>query len=126
MTLRWIPRGILLGVLAIAVFGPLVNMLLWAVAERWYFPAKLPIEYGFTYWERVFRPRSNAMESLFNSVEPSVNSVEASVKASCGVLKIALHRSDKFEQSGQGRLCSLAVLRQRLSWLVGFHVNAPQ
>ena len=68
MTLRWIPRGILLGVLAIAVFGPLVNMLLWAVAERWYFPAKLPIEYGFTYWERVFRPRGNAMESLFNSV----------------------------------------------------------
>jgi ABC-type spermidine/putrescine transport system permease subunit II len=66
--LAWIPRGILLGALAVAVFGPLVNMLLWAVAERWYFPAKLPIEYGFTYWERVFRPRGNAMESLFNSI----------------------------------------------------------
>jgi ABC-type spermidine/putrescine transport system permease subunit II len=64
----WVPRGLLLALLAIAIFGPLVNMLLWAVAERWYFPAKLPIEYGFTYWERVFRPRSNAMESLFNSV----------------------------------------------------------
>jgi len=68
MKIGWVVRGILLGALAVAVFGPLVNMLLWAVAERWYFPAKLPIEYGFTYWERVFRPRGNAMESLFNSV----------------------------------------------------------
>ncbi len=68
MKLGWIIRGVLLGALAVAVFGPLVNMLLWAVAERWYFPAKLPIEYGFSYWERVFRPRGNAMESLFNSV----------------------------------------------------------
>jgi ABC-type spermidine/putrescine transport system permease subunit II len=66
--LGWIVRGVLLGALAVAVFGPLVNMLLWAVAERWYFPAKLPIEYGFSYWERVFRPRGNAMESLVNSV----------------------------------------------------------
>ena len=68
MKLGWIVRGVLLGALAVAVFGPLVNMLLWAVAERWYFPAKLPIEYGFSYWERVFRPRGNAMESLVNSV----------------------------------------------------------
>lgn len=68
MRLGWIVRGVLLGALAVAVFGPLVNMLLWAVAERWYFPAKLPIEYGFSYWERVFRPRGNAMESLVNSV----------------------------------------------------------
>ena len=43
-------------------------MLLWAVAERWYFPHKLPLEYGFTFWERVFAPRGDAMESLGNSI----------------------------------------------------------
>ncbi len=64
----WIPRGILLGLLAFAIFGPLVNLGLWAVAEKWYFPHKLPLEYGFTYWERVFRPTGNAMESLSTSL----------------------------------------------------------
>src|SRR5690606_40506403 len=41
---RWIPRGILLGLLAFAIFGPLANLLLWAVAERWYFPHTLPLQ----------------------------------------------------------------------------------
>ena len=45
--LGWLPLGIVLGLLAFAIFGPLLNMLLWAVAETWYFPHKLPLEYGF-------------------------------------------------------------------------------
>jgi ABC-type spermidine/putrescine transport system permease subunit II len=61
-------RAAVLGLLAFLIFGPILNMLLWTVAERWYFPAKLPISYGFTYWERVFAPRGNAIESLVNSV----------------------------------------------------------
>ena len=51
---RWLPRGILLGLLAFAIFAPLANLLLWAVAERWYFPHALPIDYGFSFWARVF------------------------------------------------------------------------
>jgi putative spermidine/putrescine transport system permease protein len=66
--LRWLPVGIVLGLLAFAIFGPLLNLLLWAVAEQWYFPHKLPLEYGFSFWQRVFRPRGNAMESLGNSI----------------------------------------------------------
>jgi putative spermidine/putrescine transport system permease protein len=68
---RWgkmLLRAVVLGVLAFLIFGPILNMLLWTVAERWYFPAKLPLSYGFTYWERVFAPRGNAIESLINSV----------------------------------------------------------
>ncbi len=64
----WIPRAIVLGLLAFAIFGPLTNLLLWTVAERWYFPHTMPLEYGFSYWERVFSPRGTAMESLTNSV----------------------------------------------------------
>ena len=64
----WIPRAILLGLFAFAIFGPLANMLLWAVAEVWYFPHKLPLEWGFSFWQQVFKPRGNAMLSLYNSI----------------------------------------------------------
>lgn len=66
--LWWVPRAIVLGFIAFIIFGPLTNLVLWTVAERWYFPHALPLEYGFSYWERVFSPRGNAMESLANSV----------------------------------------------------------
>ena len=64
----WIPRAIILGLFAFVIFGPLANMLLWAVAEVWYFPSKLPIEWGFRFWQQVFKPRGNAMLSLNNSI----------------------------------------------------------
>jgi ABC-type spermidine/putrescine transport system permease subunit II len=65
---RWLPRGIGLGLLAFAIFGPLANLLIWTVTERWYFPHALPIDYGFTYWGKVFAPRGNAMGALGTSV----------------------------------------------------------
>ncbi len=64
----WAPRGILLGLLAFAIFGPLANLLLWAVAESWYFPHTFPIDYGFSYWAKVFEPRGGAVEALLTSV----------------------------------------------------------
>ncbi|MFT4174064.1 MAG: ABC transporter permease subunit [Rhodocyclaceae bacterium] len=64
----WLPRALVLGALAFAVFGPLLNLLLWAVAEKWYYPNALPIEYGFSYWARVFSSRGNAWEALMTSV----------------------------------------------------------
>lgn len=68
LDLKWIPRAIGLGILAFVIFGPLTNLLLWAVAERWYFPYALPIDYGFSYWFNVFSPRGNATSSLIMSV----------------------------------------------------------
>ena len=78
----WVVRGVLLGLLAFAVFGPLVNLGFWAVAEKWYFPHKLPLEYGFTYWERVFRPQGNAMASLGTSVAIALFTVTACLAVS--------------------------------------------
>lgn len=68
LDLWWIPRALILGALAFVIFGPLANLLLWTVAERWYFPHALPLDYGLSYWGRVFAPRGNAMESLGNSL----------------------------------------------------------
>jgi ABC-type spermidine/putrescine transport system permease subunit II len=76
---RWLPRGIGLGLLAFAVFGPLANLLLWTVTERWYFPYALPIDYGFSYWAKVFAPRGNAMASLGTSVLVACCSVALSL-----------------------------------------------
>jgi len=66
--LRGLPAALLIVLLALIIFGPLTNLLIWSVTERWYFPHKLPLEWGFSFWERVFRPRGNAMESLATSM----------------------------------------------------------
>ena len=60
--------GILLALFAFALIGPLANLALWSVAERWYTPYKLPVTYGTRYWEQVFRPTGDAMASLGTSV----------------------------------------------------------
>ena len=57
-----------LAVFAFLLFGPLANLALWSVAERWYTPFKLPVSYGTRYWEVVFRPTGDAMSSLMTSV----------------------------------------------------------
>jgi putative spermidine/putrescine transport system permease protein len=66
--LRWVPRAILLGIAVFAIFGPLANLALWAFAEQWYYPHKLPLTYGLKFWHQVFKPRGDALESLSTSV----------------------------------------------------------
>jgi ABC-type spermidine/putrescine transport system permease subunit II len=61
-------KAVLLAMLAFALIGPLANLMLWSVAERWYAPYKLPVTYGLRYWEIVFRPTGDAMGSLVTSV----------------------------------------------------------
>ena len=57
-----------IGTFAFFLMGPLVNLILWSVAERWYTPYKLPVTYGMKFWEIVFRPTGDAMSSLTTSV----------------------------------------------------------
>ena len=49
--LRHVPgaftRALLLALLAFVIFGPLLNLLLWAFAEKWYFPSKIPSELNY-------------------------------------------------------------------------------
>ncbi|HXF55427.1 MAG TPA: ABC transporter permease subunit [Hyphomicrobiaceae bacterium] len=72
MTLRrlagFVAKAGAIGLLAFFLIGPLVNLLLWSVAERWYTPYKLPVSYGLRYWEIVFRPTGDAMGSLMTSI----------------------------------------------------------
>jgi putative spermidine/putrescine transport system permease protein len=66
--LRAALAGVFLAAFAFALIGPLANLALWSVAERWYTPYKLPVTYGTRYWEQVFRPTGDAMASLGTSV----------------------------------------------------------
>lgn len=71
-----------LGLFAFAIFGPLMNLALWSVAERWYTPFKLPVTYGFRYWEVVFRPTGDAMISLVTSIWIALLTVAVSLALS--------------------------------------------
>ena len=81
MTLRAVlgtaAKALALALFAFALFGPLANLALWSVAERWYTPFKLPVTYGLRYWEVVFRPTGDAMSSLATSVSESRRFPEA-------------------------------------------------
>ncbi|OCJ10259.1 spermidine/putrescine ABC transporter permease [Rhizobium sp. AC27/96] len=77
--LWWVPRGIVFGLIAFLIFGPIANLLLWTVAEKWYFPHALPLQYGFSSWVRVFAPRGGATESLVNSLIVAVLTVIVSL-----------------------------------------------
>jgi putative spermidine/putrescine transport system permease protein len=94
--LAWVPRAIGLGVLVFAVFGPLASLLLWSFAEAWYFPHKLPSQWGFRYWDNVFRPTGRAMEALGVSVAIALLTV-----ATCLAMAIP---------------AGLALARGRLPW----------
>lgn len=77
--LWWVPRSIIFGLMAFFIFGPLFNLVIWTVAEKWYFPHSLPLEYGFSSWARVFAPRGGAMESLTNSLMVALLTVVVSL-----------------------------------------------
>jgi ABC-type spermidine/putrescine transport system permease subunit II len=68
---RWpqtIGLAVMLGLVAFVIFGPLANLFLWAFAEKWYFPSRVPQEFGFAFWGRVFSPRGNALGTLWMSI----------------------------------------------------------
>ena len=72
-------RSLLIALLAIAIFGPLLNMLIWTVTEAWYFPAKMPVRWGFAFWGKVFRPEAGAMQALWTSLVIALMTVALSL-----------------------------------------------
>ncbi len=61
-------QTLLLLFMLLAMFGPLLNLLIWTVAESWYFPHSLPSRWGLKYWYQVFNPYSDVSSSLLTSV----------------------------------------------------------
>lgn len=61
-------QTLLLILLVLALFGPILNLLVWTVAESWFFPHALPSQWGLKYWHQVFSPYSDVSGSLLTSV----------------------------------------------------------
>lgn len=68
-------QTLLLLFMLLAMFGPLLNLLIWTVAESWFFPHALPGQWGLKYWYQVFSPYSDVSGSLLTSVFIAVLSV---------------------------------------------------
>lgn len=68
-------QTLLLIVMLLAMFGPLLNLLIWTVAESWFFPHTLPSQWGLKYWYQVFSPYSDVSGSMLASVLIAVLSV---------------------------------------------------
>ncbi|NIF47267.1 ABC transporter permease subunit [Enterobacter sp. Ap-1006] len=68
-------QGLLLAFMLFAMFGPLLNLLIWTVAESWFYPHTLPNQWGLKYWYQVFSPYSDVSGSLLTSVFIAVLSV---------------------------------------------------
>lgn len=68
-------QTLLLIFMLLAMFGPLLNLLIWTVAESWFFPHTLPGQWGLKYWYQVFSPYSDVSGSLITSVLIAVLSV---------------------------------------------------
>ncbi len=61
-------QTLLLIFMLLVMFGPLLNLLIWTVAESWFFPHTLPSQWGLKYWYQVFSPYSDVSGSMLTSV----------------------------------------------------------
>ncbi len=53
------------------IIGPLVGIVLWSFAHRWYWPNPIPQEFGLRYWQMVFR-QGRILDSLLLSLTIAV------------------------------------------------------
>lgn len=89
----FILQTLLLTFLVLALFGPLLNLLIWTVAESWFFPHTLPNQWGLKYWGQVFSPYSDVSGSLSISVLIALLSVVVCLLISIPAGYALSHRS---------------------------------
>jgi len=56
MVTKWrraVVEGILLCLIFFVIFGPISSLVIWSIAERWYWPHVLPQEIGLSYWKQA-------------------------------------------------------------------------
>lgn len=58
----------LLILILLGVVAPLVPLIIWSVAHRWFFPAVLPPEWSWRAWRYVFSPASQVGQAMVNSL----------------------------------------------------------
>ncbi|CAM4404812.1 ABC transporter permease [Paenibacillus tarimensis] len=62
---RLLLRMILMAGALFLIMGPLLSLLIWSFAEKWYWPSPWPLEWGTSYWSKVFEGKM--MDALISS-----------------------------------------------------------
>lgn len=60
-------HSILIVTILIGVVAPLIPLIIWSFAHRWFFPAALPSEWNLRAWNYVFSDGSQVAQALLNS-----------------------------------------------------------
>lgn len=66
--MRQTRQWLLLGAMLVGLTAPLLPLVIWSFAHRWYFPALLPTEWSQRAWGYVFSEASQVGTALWNSV----------------------------------------------------------
>lgn len=61
-------RNTMIGLVILALFLPFLPLLLWSVAEGWFFPQALPIQWTGQHWGQVMSATSRVGEGLVQSL----------------------------------------------------------
>jgi ABC-type spermidine/putrescine transport system permease subunit II len=82
-------EAILLVSLALVVFGPMLGLVLWSVALRWYWPNALPQETGLDYWLQALGLRTSLAIGAVSITDSFLTSLMLAVASVAVVMLIA-------------------------------------
>lgn len=78
MALRLALKVIIVALILILMIGPLVGIVLWSFARRWYWPSPIPQEFTLKFWLEVFE-QGRVLDSLVLSVTVALITVAFSL-----------------------------------------------
>lgn len=67
---RLILRLMLYVVVCFIIFGPISSLILWSLAEKWYWPHLFPQQMGLTYWKKMFE--GDMLLALRNGIQIAI------------------------------------------------------
>ena len=82
-------EAILLVSLALVVFGPMLGLVLWSVALRWYWPNALPQETGLDYWLQALGLRTSLAIGAVSITDSFLTSLMLALASVAVVMLIA-------------------------------------
>ena len=97
---RQTPGVILLVLLALAVIGPMISVVVWAFAETWWYPSLLPNTWGLKYWADTLA-RADIRSALPLSVGLAAAVIEATDRLAASERELSRLTAERAEAAAQ-------------------------
>jgi putative spermidine/putrescine transport system permease protein len=81
---------ILLLLVFLVIFGPMMSLVIWSVAIRWYWPSTLPQEVGFDYWRQALGLQKSLAIGAVSIVPAFFLSLSIAIVVVCIAMLIAI------------------------------------